>query len=318
MAMIINTLNGSEGLRKLVLIHMLFIAASIGLTHVFRLEIRERRIYQPVNRMWMFLVSGVILISLIQTGLVVWTNQLIPPPEPMPLIAQAAIEWGMLLGTGVWTVLYIRFTEKRHEEEREGKLRAALSDAELRALEMQINPHFLFNCLNSIRALVAENPARAQDMITRLANIFRHNLHRPLGHTVSLSSEVEAVRDYLELESMRFEDRLRVEYSIAPGAEQSCVPSMLLQTLVENALKHGIAPRPAGGDLLIRAERTSGATKIEVENTGHLGLAEASSSGGVGLNNTRERLKLLYGDRASLQLRDSADGRVIATALIPA
>jgi len=316
--MIINTLNGSEGLRKLVLIHVLFIAASIGLTHAFRLEIRQRRIHQPVNRMWMFLVCGVVLISSIQTSLVVWANQLIPPREPMPLIAQAAIEWGMLLATGIWTVLYIRITEKRHQEEREVKLQAALGDAELRALEMQINPHFLFNCLNSIRALVAENPARAQDMITRLANIFRHNLHRPAEHTVSLSSEIDVVRDYLELESMRFEDRLRVKYAIVPGAENASVPSMLLQTLVENALKHGIAPRPAGGDLLIRAERTREATRIEVENTGHLASAEASGPGGVGLNNTRERLKLLYGDRASLQLRDSADGRVIATALIPA
>ncbi len=235
-----------------------------------------------------------------------------------------ALAWGMFLGTGIWTMLYVRFTEVRRQHEREINLRLAVREAELRALEAQINPHFLFNCLNSIRALVAENPARAQDMITRLANIFRYNLRRDHAHTVPLASEVEVVGDYLALESVRFEDRLRVRFAIAPGTEKTAVPSMLLQSLVENALKHGIAPRPAGGDLIIRAEpvirvdRESNATRIEVENTGELTQAAASEPAGVGLNNTRERLRLLYDGRASLELRNREDGHVVATVLIPA
>jgi two-component system LytT family sensor kinase len=188
----------------------------------------------------------------------------------------------------------------------------------LRALEAQINPHFLFNCLNSIRALVAENPARAQDMITRLANIFRYNLHREPAHTVPLSSEVEVVGDYLALESVRFEDRLRVKFAISADAGQTKVPSMLLQALVENALKHGIASQLSGGDIVIRADRGPDATRIEVENSGQLGKPDAPEPGGVGLNNTRERLRILYGGRASLELRNRDGGRVVATVLIPA
>jgi hypothetical protein len=126
------------------------------------------------------------------------------------------------------------------------------------------------------------------------------------------------------LESVRFEDRLRVRLAISSEAGKTPVPSMLLQTLVENALKHGIAPLPSGGDLLIRAENDHGATKIEVENTGQLGpdpgrtSEMAGEQAGVGLANTRERLRLLYGSRASLQLRNGADGRVVATVLLPA
>jgi two-component system, LytTR family, sensor kinase len=314
----INIASG-ETVRSVVIVHILWIAASIGLTHLFRREIERRRADQSISSQWPFLVSGSVLIGLLQAGLVVGMTSTITPvsPDSWSLVSMAALTWGMCLGTGIWTMLYVRFTEKRRQEERELKLRVAASEAELRALEAQINPHFLFNCLNSIRALVAENPARAQDMITRLANIFRYNLHRELSHTVPLASEVEVVGDYLALESVRFEDRLRVRFAIAPGAEKTPVPSMLLQALVENALKHGIAPLPSGGDMLIRAERNKDATVIEVENSGQLNERDASEPGGVGLKNTRERLRILYGGRASLELRNRENGRVVATVLIP-
>ncbi|HTS64802.1 MAG TPA: histidine kinase, partial [Candidatus Acidoferrales bacterium] len=128
-----------------------------------------------------------------------------------------------------------------------------MREAELRALEAQVHPHFVFNSLNSIRALVIENPARAQDMLTRLANIQRYNLRTDVNHTVPLSSEVDIVSDCLALESARYEDRLRVQMTINPAAAEVQVPPMLLQSQVENALKHGIAPLTAGGDLTIRA-----------------------------------------------------------------
>jgi LytS/YehU family sensor histidine kinase len=222
---------------------------------------------------------------------------------------------GTTYATGAWIGLYVRITARRRQQERETRLQLALREAELRALEAQVNPHFLFNCLNSIRGLVVENPARAQDMITRLANILRYNLHRDRSHTVPLASELEAVSDYLALESVRFEDRLRVEFAIDADAREASIPPMLLQTLIENAVKHGIAPLPGGGELRIRASLRQDSMMVAVENTGRLRAPEPGA-GGLGLKNVRERLRVLYGDRASLQLQER-DGRVAATLLIP-
>jgi len=204
----------------------------------------------------------------------------------------------------------------RRFHKQEVRLQLALREAELRALEAQLNPHFLFNSLNSIRALVVENPSLAQDMLTRLANILRYNLRRDLMHTIPLANELEAVADYLALEGVRFEDRLRVEFAIDPAAAQMPIPPMLLQMLVENAIKHGISPLPEGGSLLVRAGVQQGSLLVEVENTGQLGQP-APGATQVGLANTRERLRILYGTRARLDLINRGGNRVAATALIP-
>ena len=224
--------------------------------------------------------------------------------------------WLSVIGaTSIWTILYVALTGQRRSREKAVHLQLAVSEAELRALEAQVNPHFLFNCLNSIRGLVLENPALAQDMITRFANILRYNLHRDMQHTVPLASEVEVVSDYLALESVRLEERLRVQMIIEPAAAEVPIPPMLLQSLVENAVKHGIAPLAAGGDLVIRAGLDGDMLRLEVGNPGR--VTEARPGGaGMGLANTRERLRILYGSRASLRL-ENRDGRVAATALVP-
>ena len=216
----------------------------------------------------------------------------------------------------MWTIFYVAFSAPRRYREKEVRLQLALREAELRALEAQVNPHFLFNCLNSIRALVLENPALAQDMLTRLANILRFNLHRDLMHTIPLAVELEAVGDYLALEKVRFEERLRVQFAIDPAASEAAVPPMLLQTLVENALKHGIAHLPEGGDLIIRASLEGDTVRVEVENTGQVALSKGDGNQ-VGLANTRERLRILYGERARLELNNGAGNRVTALAVIP-
>jgi LytS/YehU family sensor histidine kinase len=211
--------------------------------------------------------------------------------------------------------LYVLLTGPRRHRETEVRLQLALREAELRALEAQINPHFLFNCLNSIRGLVIENPTKAQDMVTRLANILRYNLHRDIEHTVPLSSEVEIVSDFLALESARLEDRLHVHLSIDPDAGAVQVPPMLLQTLVENALKHGIAPLPSGGDLLIRTAIVGDSVVMEVENPGQI-AESAPQATQLGLANIRERLRIVYNGRASFELKNR-NGRVAATVAIP-
>jgi len=228
----------------------------------------------------------------------------------------AILDWlGTVVIWAAWTTLYVLLTAPRRHRETETRLQLALRDAELRALEAQINPHFLFNCLNSIRGLVVENAAMAQDMLTRLANILRYNLRRDMAHTVTLASEVEIVGDYLALEHARFEDRLRVHISIDPDAGGAQVPPMLLQTLVENAIKHGIAPLTTGGDLLIRAVVVGDSVMMEVENPGQI-AESAPEATQMGLANIRERLRIVYNGRASLELKNR-NGRVAATVVIP-
>ena len=299
----------------IVIRYGLFFLYSIALTHALRRVIRQREWldWTPV-RAFPRLLGGVIAVGTIQVLLAIVVEfalggSLIRFNQPQYVL----VLWSSFTGiTFLWCVLYASIRRYR------GSLQTqlALREAELRALEAQLDPHFLFNCLNSIRAMIAENPVVAQDMVTRLANILRYNLQRDPQHTVPLAREVEVVSDYLALESVRFEERLRVEVEIEPGAAEIPVPTMLLQTLVENALKHGIRPLPAGGELLIRARPRQDVLVIEVENSGR--LPDSGSDGaGVGLRNARARLRLLYGGRAGLCLEGGANGRVQATVEIP-
>ena len=310
----------SMGWRASVVVgYVLFFGYSIALTDFLRREIRRRQWLDasPGRVIWRMGLA-VIAIGIVQTFLVfsvtlMLTGKLTQMGGASPLFSI----WVSVTGADcAWAVFYVAATGPRRYREKEVRLQLAVREAELRALEAQLNPHFLFNSLNSIRALVVENPPLAQDMLTRLANILRYNLHRDLMHTIPLASELEAVTDYLALEGVRFEDRLRVEFAIDPAAAQVAVPPMLLQTLVENALKHGIAPLPEGGEILIRAALQTGGMLLEVENTGQIAAPKPGPTQ-VGLANTRERLRILYGDGTRLDLANRAGNRVIATVRIP-
>jgi LytS/YehU family sensor histidine kinase len=306
---------GGAALGPLVIGHTVLVASGIGLTHLLRREIHRRRSSNvPISRLWPLLAFATVAISVVLAALVIGVNMLLTRRK-WELISAVALWWGMLLATGVWTVLYVRFSERRRHEVREGQLQLALREAQLLALEAQINPHFLFNALNSIRALVEIDPSRAQDMLTRLSNVLRNSLRRDNEHTVALESEVESVSDYLALESVRFADRLHSTVAIDARAAECRVPPMILQTLVENAVKHGVGQNKGGADLTVRATVDDHMLLIAVENTGRL-LGCPEHGAPLGLKNTRERLRLLYGDRASFRLKEEGD-RVIATVAIP-
>jgi two-component system LytT family sensor kinase len=185
----------------------------------------------------------------------------------------------------------------------------AQREAQLQALQAQINPHFLFNSLNSLRGLILENPTAAQDAVTRLSQLMRYSLTQSRRPTVPLSEELEAVRDYLAIEKIRFEERLEIEWQIEDNLESIEVPPMCLQTLVENALKHGI------GKVQIYAGKTTTGLKLEVTNPGSLAPSKAPSTS-TGLANVRERLHLLRGPQAKLTLSESG-GQVLATIELP-
>jgi two-component sensor histidine kinase len=204
-----------------------------------------------------------------------------------------------------WLVLYftaIAVREHRSAQFKQSELARALQLAELRLLKSQLNPHFLFNALNTVRSLIADNPERAQNAVTRLAKTLRYTLTSPQDELVTLAQELDIVADYLELESTRFEDRLRIEIHVPDNAAGVKIPVMLLQTLVENAIKHGIAELPAGGLMRVSATVQSEVLVLEVENPRPPAPTRMSAHEGVGLHNARDRLRLLFGERASLEL----------------
>jgi len=220
--------------------------------------------------------------------------------------------------TIVWCAIYFSAQEMRRRRAAELEaLRLALvaQVAQFHTLRSQLNPHFLFNCLNSLRELIAEDPDRAQKVVTELAELLRYTLQADRVETVPLGEEMRAVERYLSLEKVRFEGRLRLRFEIAPEVLSAGVPPMLIQTLAENGLKHGIAKLPEGGELAISARLRDGHLEIHVTNPGSMITSDSSTS--VGLANARERLRLVYGDAASLKLREERDKFVEAAVTIP-
>jgi anti-sigma regulatory factor (Ser/Thr protein kinase) len=188
--------------------------------------------------------------------------------------------------------------------------------AELKLLKSQLNPHFLFNSLNSVRALIAEDPARARHAVTQLAGILRYTLRSDHEELVTLERELETVSDYLTLESLRFGERLRVELDIAADAQDIRVPVMLLQTVVENAMKHGIAELPGGGVLRVSATLRDDALHVEVQNPRPQNPPPREQQGS-GLYNAAERLRLLFGSQATLELDLSRSAMAIVRIRVP-
>jgi hypothetical protein len=229
----------------------------------------------------------------------------------------------MLLGWFCIYFIYHVYDRVQRLQVEQLQLAASVKEAELRALKSQVNPHFLFNSLNSLRALIDEDAPRARESVTRLANMLRYSLSSGQQETVLLEDELRVVEDYLALEQIRHEERLQVRWGIAPEARRQPLPPMLLQTLVENAVKYGISPRRGGGEVVISAAVEHDALHLRVTNPGELGpvasssAARAGSSTGVGLRNASERLKLLFGDRAMLRLLAEPVGCVTADVHIP-
>ena len=201
-------------------------------------------------------------------------------------------------------------------QSREALLLQQVTEAELRALRAQINPHFLFNSLNTIADLIVRDPARAETMTVRLAGVFRHVLAHSSRPLTTVQDEMEFLRTYLYIEEVRFGDRLQVVFDVAPETATARIPSLILQPLVENALKHGLAPKPGPGHLWIRADLHEGHIRLRVEDDG-LGPNPGRAPEGLGLTNIAERLRTLYRDEAAVTLDAREGGGSRATVLIP-
>ena len=190
----------------------------------------------------------------------------------------------------------------REKEVNEERLEGLRTRAELDALQAKINPHFLFNTLNSIASLISENPAVAESTVEKLSELFRYTLQRSGNNTVRLSEEMEIVRSYLEIEKVRFGDRLRFEIRADESLNDFRIPPLLIQPLVENSIKHGIATEPLGGSVDVEASRRGNTCIVSVTDSGK-GFSATGEDPGFGLKSIRERLNLVYGGRASLRVQ---------------
>jgi two-component system, LytTR family, sensor kinase len=210
------------------------------------------------------------------------------------------------------------FAEARDREIQMAQLSEQLSNARFAALQAQLNPHFMFNTLNTIAVLVRDGDrSGATRIIEQLSEVLRRTLNRHRANEVPLAQELELVRQYLAIEQARFSDRLRVDYDIDESTAAASVPSFAVQHLVENAIRHGIARRPDAGRVSVRARRDGDALAVTVIDDGPGVDARGASLPGHGLDNTRERLRALYGERGVLDIARGATAGTIATLRIP-
>ncbi len=224
----------------------------------------------------------------------------------------------------LWSLIYfaVHYLENYKKKEIESLIwEAAVKDYELKTLKSQLNPHFMFNAMNSIRALIEEDREAAKIALTKLSNILRYSLQMEKMESVPLEEEMETVRNYLDLERIRFEERLKYNLEIDPQSKNIEIPPMMIQTLVENGIKHGISKRTLGGEIDIksRLQIANGISqlKIEIENSGHLSEKDLKNSNGFGINNTKHRLNLLYGEEAKFSLKNLNGEKVLAELEIP-
>lgn len=309
--------------RMLLLNGFLNFILGILLTHAYRFVVLKLKLLQlPTAKLIPKALIVIVVISGILTLFNIWLDRITVPnfdklPFNFALISGYLFNWSKYIL--LWALIYhlFQYWEKSLQAERDKyRLEASLREIEYNNLKTQLNPHFLFNSLNGIRTLVDVNPNSAKVAITKLSNLLRSSLQMSNYKTVSLRQEIETVKDYLDIEKLRFEDRLVIEYKISNEALDAQFPPMMLQTLTENAVKHGIAKLKQGGTIVIEAF-VNDRLFVNIENPGAIDIFTIKNPAGYGLKNTRERLKILYGDSAELSLTNKNNETVLTQIIIP-
>jgi two-component system LytT family sensor kinase len=220
-----------------------------------------------------------------------------------------------------WVVITVGYAFDYYRKFNEREVRAAelekrLTEARLQALQMQLNPHFLFNTLHAISSLMHQDVDAADRMLVKLSDLLRRALDMTDTQEVTLREEIEFLRNYAAIEETRFGDRLTIEMNIPPDTRDAMVPNLVLQPLLENAIRHGIEPYARPGHIKVIARRDGEFLRLEVRDNGG-GLGNGSIVEGVGLSNTRARLKQLYGVRQTFELANAESGGVVVSATFP-
>lgn len=300
---------------------LLFVQESIAffvLTHLYRMLIKK----------WGWLQIGFVLVvprflaSTVVLGAVIYIIRIFGS-KFLGIYDVSLISTGSAIGLisanfliiFSWSLLYFSY----HYFDRYNlslKYEASMNEMELNQLKSQLNPHFIFNALNSIRALIDENPAKSKDAITHLSSILRSSLVLDKSRLTNFEDELKTVKDYLSLEKIRFEERLNMEFDIHPESWKFMVPPLMIQTLVENGIKHGVSKLKEGGTIKLKTFVEESQLMIQIRNSGHY-TKQTNRKSGFGIRNTKQRLKLIYGDVATFTIFNESDNVVLTTIKVP-
>ena len=291
---------------------MLFLTSvyilNLLVSHFYRLFANKNLWLQDkLNVLWFKIGLSSVILGVIFSLIINSSNWLVFDSSPTLISVN---DW--LFGTFIyflWNLLYfgyLLFYKARLIEFKNIQLQALNAETELKNLRSQLNPHFMFNAMNSIRALIDENPEQSKLAVTQLSNVLRNSLIHSKKEMVTLKEEMTIVSDYLSLEKIRYEERLSVIKSIDKDTQSFLVPPLLIQTLVENAIKHGVSKFKKGGELEIVSKIEKDYHVIEILNPGVL-KNNTKSTTHIGIENTRKRLELLYGKNAHFELSQLAD-----------
>jgi len=303
-----------------ILFLIIIFVLNLGISHFYR--------YLILRTSWMKNALGKVLFKLFFSSLLlgvvfsVLTNVFNYVINKGAVISVNSLLNGFILGFLVyfiWSILYfvyLFFYRARRVEFKNLQIQALQNEVELRNLRSQMNPHFMFNSMNSIRALIDEDPAKSKKAITQLSNILRNSLINTKSNEISLKEELSVVDDYLSLEKIRYEERLEVIKNIDENCLELKIPPLLLQTLVENGIKHGVSKFIKGGIIKIRIFRENNWLVINIINTGSIQKENVSKTG-IGIENTKKRLRLKYKGKASFYLREGENNTVITEVIIP-
>ena len=298
---------------------VVYIVVGLFFTHLMRMLIKGMRLLER-NTNWQLigfiLISFVfaLLVGILETYISIFAS--LEYTEEMKLGLMQKITSNVFTAfvyLFIWNCIYFIYhyvDESRKNQLDKLKLEALVKSLELKTIKSHINPHFIFNALNSIRALIDEDPHRARQAVTALGNILRSSMLSDQQETITLEKELNIVKDYLDLELIRFEDRLRLSYEIEEDTLDDAVPPMMLQMLVENAIKHGIGKSVEAGEIRISATEKDDQLILSVTNTGK--LPSLPLPDGFGLQSTANRLKLIFGNKAHFSIHQLNESMVEA------
>ncbi|TNE52882.1 MAG: histidine kinase [Bacteroidetes bacterium] len=302
---------------KLFLSLALFLCSGIGITHLMRtLFIKwgflDLKLTPLIPRILLFSVVGASFMALINLVATYYIEGSLDKDFKSLNLVIDILALSVLFT--LWNAIYFTyhfFRKSIRQEMHVLQMQASQNEIELKSLRSQINPHFLFNSLNSIRALIDIEPKAARESVTKLSNLLRTSLLHGKHPFVSIEEEIELVKNYLDIEKIRFEERLRVEWKIDPTAKDANIPPFLIHTQVENAIKHGISKIIEGGRISIEVQKTaSKGLDILIRNTGYIDKSKPET--GIGIENTLRRLDLQYHGKAHFKLIEQ-DGDVLCS-----
>lgn len=312
-----------DGFKSALLINALVnFILGITVTHFYRLfAIKQGWLNYPLYKILPRVIVSVFVMVSILTAINIPLDR-----YTYPIFQQLDITFGFLMGYFfnlskfilLWTLTYhlFQYWERSLLAEKEKyQLQAAAKENAYINLKNQLNPHFLFNSLNSIRTLVDADPRLAKSAINQLSSLLRSSLHTGKHKTISLKDELQTVKDYLAIEGIRFDDRLKYTFTVGEEVMDYHVPPMMLQTLVENCVKHGISNLKNGGEILLEAKVENNQLQISITNSGQ--YIPKDNHEGVGLANTRERLKILYDEKANITIGNKDTHHVETKITIP-